>query len=103
MFALPEDLDGYRSDTEEDDDHVADKFQAVLEEETVKLNTINTSRQILKCDNYVLASETGSLFNEKLDLNVLCLLLTTSLRDSDPGYPVFIYVSLASQPHCSTT
>ena len=26
-----------------------DKFQAVLEEEIVKLNTINTSGQILKC------------------------------------------------------
>ena len=27
------------------------------------------------------------------DLNVLCLLLTSSLRDSDPGYSVFIQAS----------
>ena len=37
-----------------------DKFQAVLEKEIVKLNTMNTFGQILKCDHYVLASEIGN-------------------------------------------
>ena len=74
IFYLHEDPYGYRSDTDEDDDL-----------EIVKLNTINTFGQILKCDHYVLASETGDLLHVKLDLNVLCLLLTTSLPDSDPG------------------
>ena len=63
-----------------------DKFQAALEEEIVKINTMNTFGQILKCDHYLLASETGNLLHVKLDLNVLCLLLSTFLPDSDPVF-----------------
>ena len=59
-----------------------DSLQFPLEEEIVKIDTINIKEQIFK--NVVI---TFSELHIITDLNVLFLLLTSSLRDSDPRYP----------------
>ena len=64
-------------------------LQVLHEKEIVKIITINTKEQIFK--NAVIML--GSATHNNMDLNVLCLFLTSSLRDSDLGYPVFIQVN----------
>ena len=62
-----------------------------LQEEIVKINVINTEEQILKM--WSLRLHILHILHILLNLDVLCLLLTSSLRDSDPGYLVLIQVN----------
>ena len=69
-----------------------DSLQVPLKDKKIlKINTISAKEQIFKKNVVVTLSERSP--HIIMDLNVFFLLLTSSLRDSDPGYLVFIQVN----------